>query len=188
MNPDKQIEIKLDKSKLVLMILGSVVFVGLGVWLLFDPLSTRIALFNNPTFVKIAGASSILFFGLCLISMAVKLGDKKPGLIISDTGIMDNSGGISAGNIPWDDILEIRAITVFNARLLMIIVTNPEYYISRETNMLKRKTKQINYKNYGSPISISANTLDCNFDELKNILDKKFGEFLTNRNSNFNQS
>jgi hypothetical protein len=57
-----------------------------------------------------------------------------------------------------------------NQKFLMIFVTNPDKYISRQTNVLKRKTAEINYKSYGSPISLSTNTLKCNFDELKNIL------------------
>ena len=184
MNNENQIEIKLDKRKLIFMIIGSLIFIGLGTWLLIKTPTTSISLFNNPIFIKIAGILSILFFGLCLIFLLKKLSDKKPGLIISHTGIHDNSSGISVGNISWNDIIEIRLTKVFNQKFLMIIVINPEYYINKEANIIKRKTKEINYKNYGSPISISANTLNCNFDELKDMLDKRFSEFLTNRNNN----
>jgi hypothetical protein len=41
---------------------------------------------------------------------------------------------------------------------------------------VKRKAMEINYKTYGSPISISANTLD-NFDELHELLHRKFNEY-----------
>ncbi|NJM80956.1 MAG: hypothetical protein HC854_17510 [Flavobacterium sp.] len=48
----------------------------------------------------------------------------------------------------------------------MIITKNPEAYISRQKGVLKRKTMQLNYKSYGSPICISANALQTNFDSL----------------------
>lgn len=53
----------------------------------------------------------------------------------------------------------------------MILMNNSNDYIKRQTSVLKRKGKEISYKNYGSPISISANTLKYNSGELKCVAD-----------------
>ncbi|MDE3236368.1 MAG: hypothetical protein KGO81_10475 [Bacteroidota bacterium] len=181
MNNDKQIEIKLSKSKLTLSLIGSATFVGLGIWFLLRTPTSNIAPFNSSIFIKVVGIISILFFGIVFIFLIKKLQDKKPGLIITDTGIIDNSSGVSAGIIPWSDISEIKLRKVFNQKFLMLLVNNPQDYIDRQTNSLKRSTMGINYRSYGSPIAISTNGLACKFDELKNILENKLTEFNANR-------
>lgn len=178
------IEIKHNKTKLILLITGSLIFIAGGVWLLMHTPVPNIPLLNSPVFVKIAGVASILFFGLCFTVMIKKIRDKNPAIVISDKGIFDNVSGVSAGNILWKDIKEIKSINTFNQRCLMVIVNNPEYYINKQPNVLKRKSMEINYRNFGSPISISANNLDCNFDDLKNILDSKLA-FFGNHKKNY---
>jgi hypothetical protein len=59
----------------------------------------------------------------------------------------------------------------------MVMVKNPEDYIRRVTNPFKRKGIQINYKSYGSPIFISANSLQTNFDKLYDVLIEKMKEY-----------
>jgi len=165
-----QIEIPLSKGKLTMMLLGSIAFVAIGLWFVISPPTIQNGLFSNPTLILVVGIASILFFGLCAFMILKKLQDNKFGLIVDKTGITDNASGISAGHIPWSDIKEITTSQVMNQKFLMILVSNPNDYIDRQTNVIKRKGAELNYQNYGSPISISTNSLKCNFDELKNIL------------------
>ena len=168
-----QIEIPLSKNKLILMFLGSLIFVALGLWFVIKPPTISNRFLNNPTLILTVGIAAILFFGLCTIFLAKKLPDRTPGLIINDLGITDNSSGVSAGLILWSDIVAITVENVANQRFIMVIVKNPYDYINRQTGFIKRKAMEINYKSYGSPISISANGLKSNFVELyKIILDK----------------
>lgn len=134
------------------------------------------AFFNNPLLKNGAAILGILL-GPAGIYVAVKKWlDKKPGLIIDETGVTDNSSGVSAGLIPWKDIIEIRETKIFRQQFLLLIVQNPETYINRQPNALKRKGMESNYQHFGSPISISANALDCNYYELKNRLVKGLAE------------
>lgn len=168
-----QIEIPLSKNKLILMFLGSLIFVALGLWFVIKPPTISNRFLNNPTLILTVGIAAILFFGLCTIFLAKKLLDRTPGLTINDQGITDNSSGVSAGLIQWSDIVAITVENVANQRFIMVIVKNPNDYINRQTGFIKRKLMEINYKSYGSPISISANGLKSNFVELyKIILDK----------------
>lgn len=173
MTKEEQIEIPLSKKKMLLTLSGAIVFVGLGVWFLINPPETNHSLFGNPTLIFVAGLASILFFGLVAVVIFRKFSDKKPGLTINEQGIIDNSSGVPAGLIPWADIQEIKISQVMSQKFLMLILKNPEEYLEKVTNPLKRKTMKINYKTYGSPISISSNALQTNFDDLhKLLLDK----------------
>ncbi len=159
------------------MLFASILFVLAGVWILVYKPSINHSLFNNP-FIKYGMAiADILFFGLAMFFFSQKLRDKKPGLIIDDSGITDNSSGVSAGHVPWNDIKYINVVNVMRQEFLMIVVKNPNDYLNRQSNILKRKTMLLNFKQYGSPISISTNGLNFDFDELKTILDKKLTEF-----------
>ncbi len=177
MTEKEQIEIPLSKTKLMMTFFGSLLFVGLGLWFLINPPKSNHWLFGNPTVIFIAGIASVLFFGLVAVTIFRKFSDKKPGLIINKQGITDNSSGVSAGLIPWTDIQEITISQVMNQKFLMFIVRNPEFYLDKVTNPLKRNAMKMNYKTYGSPISISANALQTNFDDLHKLLIEKMNEY-----------
>ncbi len=177
MTQDEQIEIPLSKQKMLLTLLGSIVFVGLGIWFLINPPRISNPIFGNPTLIFIVGLASILFFGLVAVTIFRKFSDKKPGLIINRHGITDNSSGVSAGLIPWTDIQEIKISQVMSQKFLMFIVSNPQDYLDKVTNPLKRNAMKMNFKTYGSPISISSNALRTNFNELQKLLVEKMNEY-----------
>ena len=172
----EQIEIPLSKNKLTLMLICSLIFISLGLWFVIKPPTISNPIIGNPTLILTVGIAAILFFGLCALFIAKKLPDKTPGLIINNQGVTDNSSGVSVGLIPWDDIKEINVTNVANQKFLMLVVKNPDEYINRQKGFIKKKAMQMNYKSYGSPISISANGLKCNFNELFRILQNKFND------------
>ncbi len=173
---NNQIEIPLSKKKMFLTLMGSVVFIIIGVWFIWSPPQTNHWLFGNQTFLFIAGVSSILFFGLVGIVITKKIFDTNAGLIIKDEGILDNASGVSAGLVLWADIKEIKVVKVMSQKFLMIIVKNPQEYIGRQSNVLKKKGMQMNYDYYGSPVSISSNALKIDFDSLHELLQQRFSE------------
>ena len=171
------IEIRFSKRKLVLILLGSIIFVILGFWYFLSPPKIPISILNNPALIRVVGVASILFFGLGFSFSLKKLVDKSLGLIITSEGFSDNSSGVSGGFVSWEDVSEIKEAAVFNQKFLRIVVRNPEGYIHRQANALKRKVMEANYRNFGSPVSLSANGLECDFDELKKLLNKKLNDF-----------
>jgi hypothetical protein len=174
----QHLEIPLNKKKLTLMFLGSLVFVVIGCWFIIRPPAIENVFLGDPVIIRLVGILSVLFFGFCAFTLVKKLPDKRPGLIIDNQGITDNSSGVSVGLILWEDVLEIKMTTVHKSRFIMIIVRNPEEYVNRQTHLLKRKAMALNHRSYGSPISISANGLNTNFDELYGIIRKQFTDRL----------
>lgn len=173
MRNDK-IEIPLSKIKILFIFFGAIAFVILGVLFLINPSMFISEVARNPTIIFIIGLASVLFFGLCAIVAFRKLFDKKVGLVIDSTGIMDNASGLSAGQIHWKNVTNIKAIKVAGENLLMIIVNNPDEFINRQKNPILKKMAKLNHINYGSPISLSANGLKCKFSELDKILNDQF--------------
>jgi hypothetical protein len=177
MMQEKKIEIPLSKKKLFLILLGAIGFVLIGLWFLINPPISSHQIFGLSSIYPIVGFISVLFFGLGAIAIFSKISDKKAGLIINCQGIIDNSSGVSAGLVSWKDIQEIKVAQVMNQKFLMLIVENPQDYLAKVTNTIKRKGMELNYKTYGSPISISASSLKINFDELHKLLIDKMKEY-----------
>jgi hypothetical protein len=159
---------------MIVMLLGALIFVAIGLWFVISPPSIKNSFWGNPTKIAIAGYASIIFFGLCSFFLIRKMFDAKIGLIIDNTGITDNSSGLSAGHIPWLDIEKISVIEIHRQKLILIHVKNPHHYIDKQTSFLKRKSMELSNKMYQTPLSITTNGLKISFDKLFAFITKRF--------------
>ena len=166
----QRIEIQYSKTKLLLVFLGSLAFVAIGLWFVIEPPTNHYNRHYSPTILLIVGYASIIFFGLCALIAMRKLFDNRPGLVIDDLGLSDNSSGVSSGQILWTDILNISVIEIQRQKIIMLQVNNPQDYINRQTNIFKRKLMKINLNKFGSPLSISSTALKISFVELHKLL------------------
>lgn len=171
--------IELSKRKIVLLLLGAFAFVAAGIWMLtLDDASIQSRRgVNDPLYVHGLGLVAIVFFGLCGLYALKKLFDKKPALVFNNSGIVDNVSSVSAGFIPWSEVVGAQIYEIQKQKLLIIKVRDPQAYIARGS-LLKQKLNKANYKMVGSPISISANTLAIKFSELVSLFDqyqRKYG-------------
>ncbi|MBE0462093.1 MAG: STM3941 family protein [Halomonadaceae bacterium] len=172
--PEERV-IELNKVKIILLTLGAFAFVLLGVWFLFMDIQTIESQrkFNSPTLVYGVGVVSIVFFGLCGLIGVKKLFDNSPGLIINSEGVLDNSSGVSAGMIPWDDIVSIGEYQIQKQKFISIQVKDAEIY-ANNGNALKRMANRANIKMCGTPVNISANSLKISYDDLLEIIDEYY--------------
>ncbi len=173
----KTVEIQLSKSKLTLMLLGCFVFIGIGICFIINPSKYESFIMRSSAIIFISGLLGIIFFGIVGLFIFKKIGDKSRGLIISDEGITENAMYVSAGFIPWNDIIKIDSIKIVNQMFISIIVRNPNEYIEKQKSAFKRKIMQENYKKFGTPIGISTNGLKTNHNELQALLEKRFADF-----------
>ena len=177
MNSLDEKTIELSRTKIGLAILGSCAFVAVGVWLLsLDAESIRSGsgfrlFFNSPMIAYGLGFASIVIFGLLGLFAFRKLFDKRPGLVFNDSGIVDNASAVSAGFIPWSEVVGSHIFEMQRQKMLIVMVTDPQKYVDRG-NALKRKLNQANYKMCGSPVAISSNALKINFSELRSLFDE----------------
>jgi hypothetical protein len=117
------------------------------------------------------GLVAIVFFGILGLYALKKLFDKKPGLVLNDSGIVDNASSVSPGFIPWSEVIGAEICEIQKQKLLIIKVRDPQEYIARGSS-LRRTLNKANYKMVGSPISISSNALAIKFSELASLFDQ----------------
>jgi len=167
--------IYLSKAKILFLILLSIIFIALGVWFLFLDVQSieGSRRFNSPALIYGIGIITIVFFGLCALVGVKKLFDKSPGIILSSEGILDNSSGVSAGIIPWSDVVDIGQYQIHKQKFVLIHVRDPEKY-ANTGNALKRMANRANMKMCGTPINISANSLKIGYGELVKIIQKYY--------------
>lgn len=186
----KKIEITSSKSKLAKLLVFSILFLCAGLWMIKANPQTSNPIFNNSLVKAIASYGAIIMGLWGIYFFGKGLFNKKPSLIIDDKGIYEYTTAYKFGFIPWSDISQINETTVqasiaSKQHFVTIGLTDPNKYILKEKNPLKRKLLSGNARNYGSPIHISTNALKVNHDELLKMLREEFGRhiLLANRES-----
>lgn len=124
----KEIIIPLSREKITLVFLGSLGFVALSFWLFqISENQTR----YDQMFVKVVSVIGIVIFGLCGIYAFTKFFDKKPGLVINDEGIIDNSSAVCVGLIKWENITNVSIADIYGQKILTIDVNNADEIVSK---------------------------------------------------------
>jgi hypothetical protein len=182
MAEDTKVEIALSRTKLAKLLLFSIVFLFLGLWMIIKDPQVSNPVFNSPLVKILASYGSTLMGALGIYYFTKKLFDKGPGLVIDEEGIYDNTSAFKFGLIPWSDISEIfersiQASITSKQHFVTIGLVDPDKYISREKNTLKRKLLEANAKSYGSPIHISTNGLKTNHHDLFKLLSASFENY-----------
>ena len=167
--------IELSKAKTTLLILGSVAFVATGIWMLTLDTSATESLdrYGSPLVIYGVGIAAIVFFGLAGAVGLKKLLDQAPGLVLDQEGFTDNSSGVSAGLVPWSEVVEIGESQVQRQKFISIHVVDPEKYVDRG-NVLRRMTNRANLKMCGTPINISSSSLKISHEELLGVFETYF--------------
>lgn len=173
------IKIPLGKKKITLLVFASLLFIAGGTWLVSEPekFISNIFRINDPNEIRFWGIAGIVFFGLAEIYGIIKLFDKKVGLIIDSLGITDNTSAVSIGLIEWPDISGIRTEQIMSTKFLLIDVENPKKYLDKAKNGMKKKLMEANLHSYGTPFSITSNTLKYNFWELEKLIQLEFNKY-----------
>jgi hypothetical protein len=169
---DKMV-IPLSKTKLTLLLFGSLAFVAGSIWI-WSIADTQNR--YDPLFMKGVALVGICFSGLCGLYWCIKIFDRKPGLVIDAEGIVDNSSLTAAGRIPWEDIVGFKIYWVAGQKLLAIEVRDPQKYVKRG-GTFKRMWNTANTKRAGSPIIITSNALQIEFDRLVSILTQSLSRY-----------
>ncbi|MBF9219639.1 STM3941 family protein [Hymenobacter ruricola] len=165
------VSIALSKRKLTYSLLGAFVFMALGLWFSLRPTDWLGNPFlHTPGWIRAFGLLALTFFGILAFFVLKKMRDPNPGLVVTAEGLVDNASGLVGGLIPWADVAGIRELELMGQKMVMVMLRDPEAYISRQPNPFKRQLMNTNFKSYGSPINISANALEYSYPELLALL------------------
>lgn len=170
----ESIEFYSSKKKSLLLLLGSITFVALGIWLLLEADNLTVWKARNPIFTRGIGIASILFFGLGIFIGIKRVIKSEIALIIDSKGLNVNPKKSLTEFIKWSDINGFEEIKIQSTRIVIIGVKNPEYWLDKETSVFRRKLMQFNISNYNSPFNIAASGLDISSDQLIETLNNYY--------------
>ncbi len=173
----ERVEIYTSKKKSILLLLGSIAFVALGVWLILEADNLTGWRARNPILTRGIGITSILFFGLGIFVSIKRLIKSEIALIISTEGLNVNPKKSLTEFIKWSDILGFEEIKIQSTRIVIIGVKNPEYWLEQEKSSFRRKLMQFNISNYNSPFNIASAGLEISSNELNEALNKYFDKY-----------
>ncbi|HWY60368.1 MAG TPA: STM3941 family protein [Rhizomicrobium sp.] len=138
--------------KLLLLFAGCMVFVALGLWLIF-----------GPTLHYLIGFLCVLLFGAYAIAWFARLFDRRKILVIDTSGLVDRR--IVDRAIPWDAIIDIRIWKQYGQRSLIFSLNRPVGdFCDNWFNWIMLKLNGIFFG--GNVIYMNASGLDIGFDDL----------------------
>lgn len=176
------------------MLVGSLVFIVLGICLVVAPeyFQTQSRTLrdgpNSIPGIMLLGIIGAVFFGACAIFTSRKVFDTRPGLIIDDLGITDNSSAVAVGRVFWHDVTDVESFEMYGRRhagpiskFVILRVKKPQRYLDQQMAFLKRQAMQTNFKMCGTPVTITSNTLKITHQDLYTLLRRKHAEYLGSR-------
>jgi hypothetical protein len=169
----KEVIINENKSKMIkLLILGSVMLLA-SIYILVN------GLIEANTFFIIVGAVATIFFGGCFTFIVKRALNPKPLLLIAENGITDMSTASSVGFISWEEIQAIKVQKSFTEKFIGITVYDLNKLMKR-ISLEKQIVIKISLILKYTPISISLNTAELEFDTVLDLLQKKLEEHRMN--------
>ena len=166
MTNQKEIFIPQRKGKIAVLTIGSIVFVVSAISLCVNAEAQTTM---SPEDARIGGIAAGLFFSLTAVYGVMNLRNKKPGLVINNEGITNNSNNTGGMLVKWSDVTEVVRKTVKGDEFLLLMISNPNDYLAKSSGVSKMWLTA-NHKLYGTPFSISTKTLKTNLDELEGII------------------
>lgn len=160
------IVIRTGRLRLPALLLGSMVFVGLGFWfVLYPPATVSI----GPYVLCAIGLASILLFGLAGGILLKRFLSHRIALILDRRGVLDNSTATPGGFIDWTEILGTGIVTVSGQRFVGVDVKDREALYERTA---RARMLRVNADLYQYPVLIPEVTLDRKVEELQRAIDR----------------
>lgn len=160
-DPQDSIIIPTNKKVIIVVLLGSILFVVIGI-LMFNAEPSR----KYPSaYLHTWGSIGIAFFGLVIIYCLVKLFDNKPGLIIDKNGIRNNTSIVSNHTITWNELSAVGLTKIGKEKILFLYFKDDNSFI-RKFNFFERFLMKLNVSMHQSPIGISTRSLKYDIEKL----------------------
>ncbi len=153
-----------SKGKMILLLLGSLVFVSAGLFFL---------VIGDDWMVYLIGGVSILFFGTTMLYLLFRLLRKKPSLIITDDYLYDNGSMSAVGKLDWEEIEQAFIYEVMGQKFLGIEVKDPDKVINR-VGAIKKMIIKAN-KRFATA-NIPQNTIKVPLEDLLDIIAEKLNQ------------
>jgi hypothetical protein len=128
-----------------------------------------ISFLNNPSkyvYVILPNQLIVILVGILAIFSSFKSITNKDFYIrICEDGLFLGIIQYSNKLVAWNDIIEIKSIKISEIDYILILVSNPEYYKSKESG-IEKYFFESRMKRYNSPFVINTNALKADFETI----------------------
>jgi len=159
-----------SRTKISLVLLGSIAFVVIGVWIGTPGVARRVALWE----VVIGSYVGVPFFAACGLYAVYRLVSRRPALEIDSTGITDAASAIGAGRLSWDEVDHVVVYKYSGQAMLGIVPRNLDIFLSRQP-IARRSLTRLNLALGCAPINVPQVGLSMKVVELASLLHTRYG-------------
>jgi len=159
-----------SRAKMLLVLLGAMVFVLLGLWIASPKMSRVVPIWD----VLIASYVGVPFFGVCGLYAAYRLVRRRPSVVIDATGITDTSNAFAVGRLSWAEIDHMALYQSYGQWMLGIVPRDLEGFLIRQPSE-RRSYIKLNLSLGYSPINIAQVAISMRLADLAELLRARYG-------------
>ena len=173
---DDVIEIGRSRTKLFWVLCVSLVFLGLGIWLLsYATVSLIMAIVGVLTLLLAIGGT---------IAIITMLSNNAPGLRFDSQGFEFIATKLRFRRIAWTEVEDYCIVELFGQKYLSIRLKNPDAFLARLSPILRTLAQANMTEEFGGgPIAITSNALAIDFNALVSLFDRycrRYGNSMAN--------
>lgn len=161
-SPFSEIAVSANKSRYVVVTVGSILFVCAGIAIVAYPLRYE---GHGGVASWLVAALTVGFFGLCAAFAAFKIFDRRPAIVLTPDKLINNSAALQIREILWSEVAYAELVSSMNQRFLVIHLKDPESVLARQSDVV-RKTQGTNMALFGSPVLIAGSVLTVSLENL----------------------
>jgi len=159
-----------SRSKMALILLCSIAFVVIGVWVRTPGVARGLEVWE----VIVASYVCVPFFAASGLYAAYRLAIRRPALVIDSTGITDSASAEGAGRLRWDEVDHVVLYKYFRQEMLGIVPSNLGIFLSRQS-VARRFLTKLNLALGCAPINVPQVGLSMKVAELARLLHTRYG-------------
>ncbi len=167
---DDSIRIYPIRTKLWLALLGAILFVALGLWIL--RLREELALLRH--YHGVVAVLAIVFFGACAAVILLRLLMPSPTVVLSREGITDSTSPFGVGFLSWDEVAYISIYFIEGKRTLGVFLKDAISIMSR-LGGAKAQFMKTNLRMGFAPVNISQILVSMPLEELAELMRTRYG-------------
>lgn len=176
----KELIIYAKKGKMFFYGILCLIFIAIGIFLTAVSFSET----GSDAFkFRVIGIICVIFFGLIMVYWVKSIIQRKPALIVSAEGILDQSTYIAAGLIKWEEISDIDFVELSGQTFLGIYTHDPDLIINRSSSF-KSMLNKMNKGLLDTQVNIPVKILDCSMEELIETINYYFNDGVQEINEN----
>ncbi len=159
-----------SRPKMSLVLLGSIAFVVIGVWIGTPNVARGLAVWE----VVVASYVGVPFFAACGLYAAYRLAVRRPALEIDSMGITDTASAVGAGRLRWDEVDHVVVYKYSGQVMLGIVPKNLDIFLNRQP-VVRRFLMKLNLALGCAPINVPQFGLRMGVLELAHLLHTRHG-------------